>query len=349
MIRKEEFGKIDNQVIHSYTLKNVNGMEIKCVEYGCIITDIIVQDKLRNKENVVLGFDTLEEYEKHSPYFGAVCGRVAGRITKGTFQLDRKTYNLAKNNGENHLHGGTQGFDKRVWDSTAKEKDDELSVEFSRVSEHGEEGYPGNVSIKVIYTLTNNNEFTITYEAMTDEDTLLNLTNHTYFNLSGNAKRDILDHRLQLNSFHFVELTEELVPSGDYLTVENTPFDFRKGKRLAEGVTSDHPQNILAGDGYDHPFLINKNHCGEIVLTDEESGRYLIIETDQPCVVVYNGTQLQDDYYIRGVQSKKYLGMCLETQGLPDAINHPHFPSVVLKKGEKYFSKTNYSFGLINE
>ena len=348
-IKKELFAQLDDKKIYSYTLKNQQGMEVACIDYGCVITSISAPDAKGKLENVVLGFNTLEDYQKYSPYFGAVCGRVAGRITRGQFELNGKKYQLATNNGDHHLHGGLEGFDKVVWNSTTVETDDELTAVFSHLSKDGEEGYPGNVEMTVKYTLTNNNEFIITYEGETDETTLLNVTNHTYFNLSGNAKRDILNHRLELKSDQFLELNNGLVPSGEQLTVEGTPFDFRKGRKIIDGTTSTHPQNQLAGAGYDHPFLLNENNQSEIVLVDDESGRCLMIETDQPCVVLYTGTQLQDDFKIGDVQSRKYLGLCLETQGVPDAINHAHFPSVVLEKDRKYHSQTKYSFGIVEK
>lgn len=345
-IKKELFATLDGTNIYSFTLTNQHGMELTCINYGCIITKILVPDAKGFIENVVLGFDTLEEYQNHSPYFGAVCGRVAGRITKGQFQLDEQTYQLPTNNGNNHLHGGFTGFDKVVWDATTNTTNEGLSVQFTRVSVDGEEGYPGNLEIKVKYTLTNNNELLITYEGQTDQTTLLNVTNHTYFNLSGNCKQDILQHQLQLKSSQFVELNLELVPTGETLSVTETPFDFRGGRKIIDGANSVHPQNQLAGEGYDHPFLLDENNQSEIILTEEISGRKLVIETDQPCVVLYTGTQLQNDFTIGDVSSRKYLGLCLEAQGVPDAINHSNFPSVVLEKGQKYFSKTKYTFGV---
>lgn len=194
--------------------------------------------------------------------------------------------------------------------------------------------------------MTNNNELLITYEGQADQTTLLNVTNHTYFNLSENCKQDILQHQLQLKSSQFVELNAQLVPTGKTLFVTKTLFDFREGRKIIDGATSDHQQNQLAGDGYDHPFLLDENNQSEIILTEEISGRKLVIETDQPCVVLYTGTQLQNDFTIRDVQSRKNLGLCLETQGVPDAINQPQFPSIVLEKNNKYYSKTKYTFGV---
>ncbi|OIJ17040.1 galactose mutarotase [Anaerobacillus alkalilacustris] len=347
-ITKDLFAKLKGKSIYAYTLKNSHGMEVTCIDYGCIITKILIPDVNGNTENVVLGFDTLEDYQNYSPYFGAVCGRVAGRISRGQFELNGKTYQLATNNDNNHLHGGIEGFDKVVWSSRVIENEHEGSVIFTYLSKDSEEGYPGNLEVKVTYTLSEDNAFTITYEGETDKTTIVNLTNHTYFNLSGNAKRDILNHQLQLKSDQFIELNDELLPTGEHLPVEGTPFDFREGRKIVDGSYSSHPQNQLAGEGYDHPFLLNENNKEEIILIDEESGRRLVIETDQPCVVLYTGTQLQDHFKIGQTESRKYLGLCLETQGVPDAINHPHFPSIVLEKGEKYFSQTKYSFGFSN-
>jgi aldose 1-epimerase len=340
------FGQIDNKKIHWFTLVNDHGIEITAINYGCIITKIITPDKVGNYENIVLGYDTLAEYEKNHAFFGAVCGRVAGRIKEGAFKLDGQDYSLVKNDNGNHLHGGNKGFDKVVWDAEIIENDLEIGVEFSYVSPDGEEGYPGNLAIKVAYMLNNDNELSIHYSGHTDQKTLLNVTNHSYFNLSGNLKRDILSHSLKIKSDRFLELNEDLLPTGIFKDVENTPFDFREEKFIEAGVMSDHPQNLLAGNGYDHPFLLNRNHDNEIVLQDPESGRTLTIETDEVSVVVYSGNSISADGEIRGIQSRKHLGICLETQGLPDAIHHPHFPSIILDKGQRYNSITKYKFGI---
>lgn len=338
----KKFGELDGKSVYAFHLKNKNGMELTCIEYGCIITTIKVPDKNGTFENVVLGFDDLEEYQKHSPYFGAVIGRVAGRIANGTFELDGKTYSLAQNNKNNHLHGGRKGFDKVIWKGTVIEN--QSSVEFFYISPDGEEGYPGTLELKVTYTLNDQNELVIDYYGVSDQKTIVNMTNHTYFNLSGDLKRDILEHELTLKSDQFLSLNEGLIPTGELTNVEDTVFDFQAGRKVKEGISSSHEQNILAGNGYDHPFLLNKNGDQEIILVDEESGRKLVIETDEPSVVFYSGNQMNPRFNIRGVQAGKYLGLCLETQGLPDAINHPQFPSIVLEKGEEYRRKTTYSF-----
>jgi aldose 1-epimerase len=342
----DSFGTLNGKDVSRFTITNKQGMEISCINYGCIITDILVPNSAGLLESVVLGFDSLEEYLEHSPYFGAVVGRVAGRIKGSQFNLDGETYLLAANEQRNHLHGGPGGFDKVLWTATPFLRDQEAGVEFTYISPDKEEGYPGNLSVRVTYTLTEQNELIISYYGISDKTTLLNLTNHTYFNLSGNLKKDILNHELILDSDRFLELNEELLPTGKMLAVNQTVFDFRKGKKISEGLNQQDHQIELVGQGYDHPFLLNKRDCKEIQLHDPESGRGLVISTDEPSVVLYTGNMLQDNFLIRGVRSRKYLGLCLETQGLPDSIHHDHFPSCVLEEGKEYRSTTKYSFVL---
>lgn len=343
-VLQEKFSELEGQTITSYTLINDHGMEVTVINYGCIITKILVPDRNDTFENVVLGFDTLKEYLQHSPYFGAIIGRHAGRIANSEFILEGITYQLAKNNNGNHLHGGLRGFDKVIWNVAILEAEDSVNLEFMYVSVDGEEGYPGNLKMKVTYSLNNNNELLVFYDGVCDQRTVVNITNHSYFNLSGNLKRDILGHALTLKSGRYLELNEELLPTGRFLSVENSPFDFRAGRKIKDGVISEDPQNILAGNGYDHPFLLAENNNKEINLFDAESGRGLVIETDQPAVVLYTGTQLMDNFSIRGVSSRKYLGLCLETQGLPNSLKHSHFPATILEKGEHYKSLTSYRF-----
>ncbi|MCM3588233.1 galactose mutarotase [Mesobacillus maritimus] len=343
-VYQERFGVLNGQTVTAYTLVNDHGMEVTSLDYGCIISRIIVPDQKGTKENVILGFDTVDDYVNHSPYFGAVIGRVAGRISGAEFELDNQVYQLDQNDGKNHLHGGKIGFDKIIWKTEVVEKADSVALVFTYLSKDGEEGYPGNVNMKVTYTLTNDNEFQLAYEGVSDQRTLLNVTNHTYFNLSGDLKREILDHVLTVNSNQFAELDSELIPTGELLAVEGTPFDFTAGRKIKDGVESQHPQNVLAGKGYDHPFVLGENQHEQIVLKDETSGRTLIVETDQPAVVLYTGNQLEGDFEIRGVKARKYLGLCLETQGMPDAIHQPNFPSVILNKGETYQAKTKWRF-----
>jgi aldose 1-epimerase len=338
------FGEANGQPVLAHTITNKHGMKMTVINYGCIITELLVPDRNGLLENIVLGFDSLGEYDKHSPYFGAIVGRHAGRIKEGKFELDGVVFQLEQNNGPNHLHGGIKGFDKVIWDVAVKENEDSISLEYSYFSKDGENGYPANVFVKVIYTLNEENEVTLMYEGSSDKKTILNMTNHTYFNLSGNLKRPIEDHQLTLKCERFLELNDELIPTGKMLEVEGTVFDFREGRRIVDGTHSEHVQNVLAGNGYDHPFLLTDNYNEEISLYDRESGRLLVIETNQPAVVLYTGTQMTEDYLIRGVKSEKCLGLCLETQGLPDAINHPHFPSTVIDNGELYLSVTKIAF-----
>lgn len=348
-VTQEKFGTINGENITAFIIKNGKGMEMKCIDYGCVITKLITPDKQGNLENIVLGFDSLDEYQRFSPYFGAVVGRVAGRIRNAEFELDGKNYQLSKNEGQHHLHGGSKGFSHVRWNAVAHASENEAGVEFTYTSPDGEEGYPGNLDLKMTYTITNHNELLISYSAKSDKATLVNLTNHTYFNLSGNLKDDIQEHLLTMDSEKFLEIGKDMLPTGNMLSVENTPFDFREGKPISEGVNSDHQQNQIVGNGFDHPFLLSSNYQNEIIMKDEKSGRVLTVETDQPCVVLYTGNELDGDYQVRGVQARDYLGLCLETQGPPDSIHHPSFSPVVLNKGEKYQSTTKYSFTTIDE
>lgn len=334
------FGMMDNKEVIEFTVKNGNGIEISCINLGCVITKIYAPDNEGKAENIVLGFNSIEEYAVNPPFFGAVVGRVAGRIQQAEFELEGKTYNLVKNDGNNHLHGGLKGFNKVIWEAAPFENMNVAGVRFYYRSVDGEEGYPGNVTLQVTYTLNDRNEFTIHYGAETDQTTLINLTNHTYFNLSGDLKRDVLNHVLKMDSSKFLELNEELLPTGNLIDVTHTAFDFRSGRKIQDGAESDHPQNVLAGGGYDHPFILD----GPILLVDQESGRKLMIETDTPSVVLYTGNQLTDDLSVNIGNARKHLGLCLETQGLPDAIHHPSFPSIVLEKGQTFSSVTKYTF-----
>jgi aldose 1-epimerase len=346
---KEEFGRVNDQTVFLFHLINDQGVEVGCINYGCIITNVITPDKNGNFENIVVGYNTLKEYVEDSYFLGAAIGRVAGRIKGGSFELDDKPYSLAKNENSNHLHGGINGFNQRLWDAEIIEREQEIGVQFSYFSPDGEEGYPGNLTIKITYTLNNDNELTIHYSGVSDKKTLLNMTNHSYFNLSGNLKRDILSHSLMIKSDRFLELNEELLPTGEMLDVKGTVFDFTNDRFIQTGADSNHPQNKLAGGGYDHPFLLHTQHDNEIVLKDPVSGRTLTIETDEVGVVVYSGNQMQSEGEIAGVPSRKYLGICLETQGLPDAIHHPQFPSWILDKNQEYSSKTSYKFETVRK
>lgn len=346
-ITKNTFGELNSENVYSYSLENDHGMKVTCITLGCIITDIIVPDKNGNYENVVLGFDDIDSYLNDSPYFGTIVGRVAGRIGNAEFELDGKQYSLPKNENNNHLHGGPEAFDRKLWAAKEFHHDGEVGIEFSYCSPDGENGYPGNLTVHVTYVLTNNNQLKISYSATSDKKTLVNLTNHTYFNLSGNLKNDILSHKLQLKSNQFLELGENLLPTGEFLEVDNTPFDFRNSKAIKEAIAGNHQQIQIAGNGVDHPFLLNDHHNEEITLVEEQSGRKLTVETDEQSVVIYTSNMMDDSFEIRGTQARKYLGICLETQGLPDSIHFPHFSPCVLDVNEEYKTSTTYSFSVL--
>lgn len=342
-VTKKLFGEINWENVYEYTLKNDKGIEISCLDYGCVITKIVTPDRHGKYENIVLGFEDIESYREKSPYFGAFVGRVAGRIKGGEFELEGRTYTLANNDGKNHLHGGVKGFNDVIWEAEITEGEDEIKIEFSYTSLDGEEGYPGNLDVKVEYILNNNNEFIIQYKAETDKITLFNPTNHSYFNLSGNLKRDVLEHSLKVDSSKFLEIDEELLPTGKVLEVSDTVFDFRKGRKIKEGVSSNYIQNKIVGQGYDHTFILNSNNS-EILLWDEESGRKLVMNTDAPAVVLYTSNQLEEGMDLYGVSSRSYLGLCLETQIPPDAIHHENFPDCILRPEEVFISRTKYTF-----
>lgn len=346
-IKQVDIGEVDGLVVKSVTMKNDNGMSIECSNYGCAITKVCVPNKLGEIENVVLGYKTLQEYINDTQYVGVVVGRVGGRIHNSEFELNGTIYKLTENEKTNHLHGGFKGLSSVIWDIQLIENIDYLEVKFTHTSFDGEEGYPGNINLTVSYRLTQENELLITYDGTSDKDTIVSMTNHSYFNLSGNAKRNVLNHRLTLKSNEYVELNKDLIPTGAILDVINTPFDFREGKTLVEGVQSQHPQINIVGNGYDHPFILNTNHQSEIELSEAECGIKLIVETNNPCVVIYSANFLNAKGIVKDDVSGKYLGICLETQGIPDSINHSNFPSIVLKKGEKYHTETKYRFGLL--
>ncbi|WP_285716938.1 aldose epimerase family protein [Pelosinus sp. IPA-1] len=346
LISQRLFGKVNEKNVYEYTLKNGNGVEISCLNYGCAITKIIVPDRKGNFENIVIGFQEVADYQKNSIFAGVVVGRVAGRIQDAQFELEGKTYTLPSNDGPNNLHSGPNGFHTVVWDAAIIDKEEEAVVEFSYTSLDGVEGYPGTLTTTVTYTLNNKNELTIRYYGQSDKTTLFNPTNHTYFNLSGNFKQDISQHSLKMKSSRFLEVTEQLLPTGNLLDVKDTVFDFRSARKISEGINSVDNQNILAGRGYDHTFVLDSNHDKEIILQDEESGRILTVETDAVGVVLYTGNHIPDSFDIYGRKSRRYLGLCLETQGLPDSIHHANFPSCILQKEQTFTTATKYTFSV---
>ena len=345
-VTEKAFGQIHGHTITRYTLTNDQGFQVSCLDYGCIITQILAADRDGLLENVVLGFDTLEEYGNNPHYFGAVVGRFAGRIKEGAFTIEGTDYQLAKNSDDQHLHGGPGGFHSAVWKANMIENEHESIVEFTHFSPDGEEGFPGNLTMTVRYIVKNDeNQLTISYSAKSDKTTLLNVTNHSYFNLSGDFKRTIMDHQLTIPSGHYAELNEDMLPTGTLVSVEEDPlFDFRDGRTIREGKDSGHPQIKLVGGGYDHPFLLDKEAQPVIKFKDEESGRSLQIETTEPAVVLYTANHIGGPYSFKGVAAQNQLGLCLETQSLPDSVNHSHFPSAILRAGEAFESRTVYRF-----
>lgn len=339
----KEYGTMDDgSAVQLFTMKNENGMEVSITNYGGIVTSIKAPDSEGNVENVVLGFDDLEQYKEGHPFFGAITGRYANRIAAGRFELDGEAYELATNDGENHLHGGTEGFDKKLWDYEVNEE--ENSVTLSYLSPDGEEGYPGNLNVEVIYTLTEENELQIDYRATTDKPTVVNLTNHSYFNLSGDPSRGILDHLLTIHADRYTPVDEGLIPTGELRPVEGTPFDFRTAEYVGARIDSIPP-------GYDHNFVLNNPDEGIRKITTvkhEESGRIMEVYTDQPGVQLYTGNFLDGSLTDRkGRPIEQYAALCLETQHFPDSPNKPRFPSAVLNEDETYKTTTIYRFKVV--
>lgn len=333
------FGKTkDDKDVYKYILKN-EFLEIGIINYGGIITNILMSDKNNKINNVVLGFNSIEEYENKSPYFGCITGRNAGRITKGLFNLDGIEYKLDTNNGENHLHGGENGLNRRVWDVEQSEN----IIKLSYFSPHGEEGYPGNIKFEVLYTLKGN-ELTIDYLGKTDRDTIINLTNHTYFNLSGDVSQGILNHELFINSNKYAELDETSALTGNFTDVDGTPMDFRNLKSIGRDINIDFKDLILAR-GYDHPFILNKDKKTEMIAKEYLTGRVLEVETDQKVVVFYSGNYLGNEGILStGKESIKRGGFCLETQDLPNYINMANWEKNIYTEKKPYKAKTTYRF-----
>lgn len=347
-ITETPFGTLpDGTVVTLYHLKNSKGTEATITNYGGIITTLKTADRNGLVEDIVLGYDSLSGYLKAPSFFGALVGRYGNRIAKGKFSLDGKTYTLAINNGKNHLHGGLKGFDKVVWKATPSSTADAAILKLAYLSPDMEEGYPGNLQVEVIYSLTNDNELKIDYKAVTDKKTVINLTNHSYFNLSGNTKTDILGHEVFIAASKFLPVDETLIPTGELRPVKGTPFDFTTPTVIGLRI-NDKDQQITFGLGYDHCFVFDKEMgMPEKVATvyDSASGRFMEMFTTEPATQFYSGNFL--DGTITGKYNtvyKKRYGLCLETQHFPDSPNKPKFPTVVLNPGEEYKTQTIYKF-----
>lgn len=350
MMKKDAFGRTgDGTSVDLYTLTNKNGIEVRAITYGGIIVSLRVPDKHGNFDDVVLGYDSLGGYLAKSPYFGAIIGRYGNRIGKAKFTLDGKEYQLAANNGPNALHGGLKGFDKVVWKAEPFERQGEVGVAFTYTSRDGEEGYPGNLAVKVTYTLTDKDELIIAYHATTDKATPVNLTNHSYFNLSGAGKRDVLGHEVMLNADHFTPVDETLIPTGKIAGVSGTPLDFTKPTAIGARIESN-DQQMVFGKGYDHNFVINRQGPGLALAArvyEPTTGRVLEVETTEPGVQFYTGNFLDGSITGKGghVYKQRY-GFCLETQHFPDSPNKPEFPSTIVRPGKAYESRTIYRFSV---
>jgi aldose 1-epimerase len=328
--------------LSTYTLTNTLGFEVSVTNYGGAVTSLKTPDRHGNFGDIVLGFETLDEYVHNPRYFGALIGRHANRIARGRFTLNGVEYQLPCNNGANHLHGGFKGFDKHVWDV----RESERTLYLTYFSKDGEEGYPGNVRTEVDYTLLDN-ELRVDYRATTDRDTLVNLTNHSYFNLRGDGT--VLDHQLVLNADNFTPVSKDLIPSGEIRSVEGTPMDFRKGKAIGVQIRDAYDQLGFTG-GYDHNFVLN-DYDGSLRFAgrvyESSTGRVLEVLTTQPGMQFYSGNFLDGSLVGRNrVTYVKYAGLCLEPQHFPDAPNHSSFPSTVLRPGEEYKQTTVFRFSV---
>ncbi|MGB5437804.1 MAG: aldose epimerase family protein, partial [Maribacter sp.] len=339
-ITKSNFGLTPDGVqVDQYTLKNQNDVEVNIITYGGRITSLQVPDKNGTSENVVLGFDTLDQYLKDNPFFGALVGRYGNRIAKAKFFLDGTEYILAANNGENSLHGGIKGFDKVIWTVEDSRGGDKAILKLTYTSKDMEEGFPGNLNVMVTYTLDNDNTLAVDYKATTDKKTVVNLTQHAYFNLSGDFSTTILDHELTMSADKLVPVDANLIPTGKLMDVAGTPFDFNSPKIIGKDIDAENDQ-IKKGGGYDHCWVLNDQEAGlrtVATLFDRKSGRVMEVATTEPGIQLYTGNFLDGTLPIPGGGTyAKRSGVCLETQHYPDSPNQKGFPSVVLNPGETY-------------
>lgn len=343
-VTTRDFGKTDKgEALSLYTVKNRNGVELSVTNYGARVVSLKSPDAAGILADVVLGFETSPGYLGENPYFGAIVGRYGNRIAKGKFTLDGKEYTLARNNGENSLHGGKVGFDRVVWNGHAEESNGVGKITLTYISKDGEEGYPGTLNVTVSYTLNNNDDIQIDYLATTDKPTVVNLTNHTYFNLAGQGKGDILGQVMQINADKFTPVDAGLIPTGELKDVTGTPFDFRKPTAIGARI-NDNDEQLKLGKGYDHNWVLNRTGSGLVQAAravDPGSGRVLEVWTTQPGVQFYTGNFLDGSVIGKGaVAVGPRAAFCLETQHFPDSPNHPDFPTTELKPGEEYQSTT---------
>jgi aldose 1-epimerase len=351
-IDKIQFGEtMDGTGVDQFILSNNNGMEVRIINYGGIITYWTAPDKNGDYKDIVLGYNTLAEYEAETPYFGALIGRYGNRIAKGKFSLGNQEYTLAVNNGVNHLHGGLKGFDKVIWDAKTIVSDSTVSLELSYLSKDMEEGYPGNLETKVTYTLNNKDELSVNYEATTDKPTIVNLTQHSYFNLTADFNQDILGHELVINADSFLPVDNTLIPTGEFRDVTGTPFDFKTSKAIGIHIDNENIQ-LKNGLGYDHCWVLNDQNTGvRFVASAYEpvSGRLLEVFSDEPGIQFYSGNFLDGTLPSKNKGMYQHrTGFCFETQHYPDSHNQKNFPSVRLNPGEKYNSKTVFRLSAVS-
>lgn len=344
-IDRGDFGEIDGRALSLFMLTNASGGQVGITEYGGIVVSLKVPDRHGEFGDVVLGFDTLDAYVADTPYFGAITGRYANRIAGGRFSLDGTDYELAVNNPPNALHGGIKGFDKVVWNGEPNAEGD--GVVFKYVSADGEEGYPGTLTAQVTYTWTDDHELRIDYEATTDKPTVLNLTNHSYFNLKDGGASPILDHELTIDADRYTPVDETSIPTGELAALEGTPLDFRQPAAIGARIGDDHEQ-LRFGAGYDHNYVLNRESESlalAATVYEPESGRVMEVLTTEPGVQFYSGNFLDGHHVGKGgVAYEHRSGLCLETQHFPDSPNQPEFPSTVLRPGETYSTQTVYRF-----
>ncbi|MBD3322447.1 MAG: galactose-1-epimerase [Chitinivibrionales bacterium] len=340
----------DGREIKVFTLGNKRGLAADISNFGGIVTRLLAPDKSGAPADIVLGYSDVTHYITESPYFGCLVGRYGNRIGGGTFELNGETFNLALNeNGVRHLHGGTRGFDKVVWDAEPIKKENEVVLRLRYVSPDGEEGYPGTLSVEVDYRLTEKNELAIDYTATTDKDTVVNLTHHSYFNLAGDGAGDILDHIVQINAAHYTPVDPNLIPNGEIAPVSGTPLDFSTARRIGEQAGKDFEQLKIVGGGIDHNYVLDKKD-NELLLAakvrEPSSGRLMEVYTTEPGMQFYTGNMLDGTLKGKtGAIYKKHSGFCMETQHFPDSPNKPEFPSTVLRPGDTYRHSTVYRFG----
>ncbi len=350
-VERSPFGVLPSgDSVHLFTLTNANGLELRMMDYGGTVVSLKTPDADGNLGDIVLGFDSLAGYLESSPYFGAVVGRYANRIRKGTFTLDSTTYTLAVNNGSNALHGGIKGFDKVLWHAEPRQDTSGVSVVLTYTSKDGEEGFPGTLAVRVTYTLNNQNEFVVDYHATTDKATPVNLTQHSYFNLAGDGSGDVRNNVLTLDAETYIPVDTTLIPTGEIKPVASTPFDFRTPVAIRDQISKEDPQLTIA-NGIDHTFVINRTepglaHAARVV--EPTSGRTMDVLTTEPGIQVYTGNFL--DGSVVGKSGHVYRlrdAICLETQHFPDSPNQVAFPSTILRPGQTFTSRTVYAFSVV--